>query len=96
MNRQACKGFAPVVQLDRRKILREQQIADFQLIVKCTSKSGADQKVELPVLEKFCDSLATSLFSNAGMKDFDHSIIQLAAYDPHAIAISARSIAQTP
>jgi hypothetical protein len=30
------------------------------------------------------------------MKDFYHSIIDLAAYDSYAIALSAGSIAQTP
>jgi len=30
------------------------------------------------------------------MKDFNCAIVDLAGYDPHAIAISTRSIAQTP
>src|SRR5919201_1609971 len=47
------------------------------------------------VLQKSCHAVPANLFSNAGMKDFNGMIIDLAANCTDAIAIGGRFIEQT-
>src|SRR6476469_3121777 len=91
MNWQAWRG-APVVQLNRREIFRQQEIADLQFIGKRARKAGADQKIELLILEKFTEPFATNLFSDAGMQDFNLAISDDAADCTDAISVTARFI----
>ena len=88
MNRRARKEKI-VIQPNRGEILRDQQIANFQLIVKRPRKPGADQIFELLVLKKFCHALPANVFSNAGYEEFrsgDASIL------PRIIGMPLRSI----
>ena len=74
---------------NRRKILRQQKIANLQFIVERPCKPGADQIFELLVLKKFSQALPADFFSNAGMKNFYLAIIDLAANYRDAIAINS-------
>jgi hypothetical protein len=75
-----------------------------QSIVERPCKPGADQIVEMLVMfatanpacggQKFCHSLPANVFSNAGMKNFNGTIIDFTANCPDAVAIGTRFIAQ--
>src|SRR5438445_460510 len=61
-------------------------------MIKRAGKSSADQKLELLIREKFSHVLPANPLSDAGMKNFNFAIIDVAAYYPDAISISARFI----
>ncbi len=88
MNRRARKGKI-FIRPNRRKIFREQQIANFQSIVERPCKPGADQIVELLVLKKFSQALPADFFSNAGVKNF---YLARSSILPRIIGMPLRSI----
>jgi hypothetical protein len=84
------------VEVNRREILRQQQIADAQFLVKRACKSSADQKLELLIPEKSPYPLAANFLSDSGMNDFNVAIIEIAPDYPDAISISPRFIPEQP
>jgi hypothetical protein len=84
------------VEVNRREILRQQQIAEAQFLVKRACKSSADQKPELLILEKSPYPLAANFLSDSGVKDFNVAIIEIASDYPDAISISPRFIPEQP
>ena len=78
MDREICEKIERPAQISSRQISREQEIADTQLIVKRACKSGADQTVELSILEKSCRPLPANFFPDTCMKDLDQMIVDLA------------------
>jgi hypothetical protein len=66
-----------------------------QLIVKCASKAGADQEIELLIFEKFSHALPANTLSDACMKDLNFPISDNAANYPDAITNDAGLVAQT-
>src|SRR5437899_9812509 len=64
-------------------------------MIKRAGKSSADQKLELLILEKFSHVLPANPLSDAGMKNFNFAIIDVAANCVDAISMDARLIAQT-
>src|SRR5439155_17809748 len=80
---------------DRREILRQHEVTDLQLIVKRTRKAGANQIIELLILQEFSHLLPAHFCSNASMYDFNRVIIDLSANYPDIIAINLGIVAQT-
>jgi hypothetical protein len=64
-----------------------------QLIVERACKPGADQIVEMLVLQKFSHALPANVFSNASMKHFNRPIVDLTSNYPDAIAMATGFIA---
>jgi adenine-specific DNA glycosylase len=79
-------------QVNCRKVSCQQKIADVKLIIKCARKSTADQKIELPIREKFLKPLAANFLSDAGVENFNRAIIDFAATYPDAISINERLV----
>jgi len=77
-----------------RKILCQKEIPDFQIIVERSGKTGTDQTVELLILQKFSESLSANLLANAGMKNFNRAILDLAANCSDTIAVSSGFVAE--
>src|SRR5262249_34713998 len=86
-NRQARQRYLRLFQVNCRKILREQKIVHLQLLVERPCESGADQKIEMLVLEKSCQSLPTNLLAHASMKNFNLAIMYFATNCPESIPI---------
>jgi hypothetical protein len=81
--------------LSGRKIFREQEIADVQLIVKRACKTGTDQICELPMLQKDCHPLPTNLFSHAGVKNVNRAVLDFATDYFDAILIAPGFLVET-
>src|SRR4029453_16080685 len=79
---------------ERLEIFLNQQIAKLQSIVERPCKPGADQIVEMLVMQKFCHALSANVFSNSGMEHFNRPIIDLTSNYSDAVAIGTRFIAQ--
>jgi hypothetical protein len=89
------------------KILCQKEITDFQIIVESSGEAGTDQTVELLILfvtanpsrpsavgQEFSKSLSADLLPDAGMKNFNRAILDLAANCSDTIAISSGFVAE--
>jgi hypothetical protein len=80
--------------VNSRKILCQKEITDFQIIVERSGKAGTDQAVELLILQKLSKSLSANLLADAGMKNFNRAILDLAANCSDTIAIGSKFVAE--
>jgi hypothetical protein len=93
MNRRSRERRPSLTKVDCGKILRQKKIANSQIVRKRSCEAGTDQTIELLACQKFSNALAADFFSDAGMKDFNHPIIDPAANYLDAVAISPGFIA---
>jgi len=81
--------------VNSREIFREQEIAGVQSIVERACKTSTDQTPELPVLQKACHPLPTNLFPDAGVKNLNRTVFDLAADYLDATVIARGFIVET-
>jgi hypothetical protein len=66
-----------------------------QSIVKRACKTSTDQTPELPILQKARHPLPTNLFPDAGVKNLNRAVFDLAADYSDAIVIAGGFIVET-